>query len=223
MDESLLADVYERLDVADLPPVLASYVMAACEGQLAEVLGGAMVSRSIPEHADLPDPVGAYLSEITVEGFRGIGPRRTLPLNPGPGLTVVVGRNGSGKSSFAEAVEVVLTGTSSRWDSAQSKSWTEGWRNLHAGTPSLHLEILEESATTPTRLVRQWSDPEDLTTGDTTARRAGNDPEPLDVLGWSDAISRHRPILSYHELGTMLQGVPQRSMMRCPASSAWAT
>jgi hypothetical protein len=35
-------------------------------------------------------------------GLRGIGPRQTLELVPGPGLTVVAGRNGSGKSSFAE-------------------------------------------------------------------------------------------------------------------------
>ena len=45
---------------------------------------------------------GAYLTSLTVEGFRGIGPRQTLTLTPGPGLTIVVGRNGSGKSSFAE-------------------------------------------------------------------------------------------------------------------------
>jgi ABC-type transport system involved in cytochrome bd biosynthesis fused ATPase/permease subunit len=47
----------------------------------------------------------AYLRSITVEGFRGIGREAKLPLNPGVGLTVVVGANGSGKSSFAEAVE----------------------------------------------------------------------------------------------------------------------
>ena len=57
-----------------------------------------------------PTRRGATLTEITVEGFRGIGPRRSLRLTPGPGLTLVVGRNGSGKSSFAEGVEILLTG-----------------------------------------------------------------------------------------------------------------
>ena len=55
------------------------------------------------------------LVSITVEGFRGIGPRKTLELKPGPGLTLVVGRNGSGKSSFAEGLEILLTGSNWRW------------------------------------------------------------------------------------------------------------
>ena len=43
-----------------------------------------------------------------LEGFRGIVLRAELELTPGPGLTLVIGRNGSGKSSFAEALEVLL-------------------------------------------------------------------------------------------------------------------
>ena len=65
---------------------------------------------------------GAYLESITVEGFRGIGAKRTLELAPGPGLTLVIGRNGSGKSSFAEAAEILLTGTNSRWANRSSYS-----------------------------------------------------------------------------------------------------
>src|SRR4029077_3003951 len=40
------------------------------------------------------------------------------------------GRNGSGKSSFAEALEVLFTGDSRRWV-GRSKIWKEGWRSLH--------------------------------------------------------------------------------------------
>ena len=82
---------------------------------------------ALAEPAERP---GAYITSIVVEGFRGIGPRRTLEINPGPGLTLVIGRNGSGKSSFAEAAEILLTGTNSRW-AHRSKIWQEGWRNLH--------------------------------------------------------------------------------------------
>ena len=59
-----------------------------------------------------------------------LGPKRTLELEPTAGLTLVVGRNGSGKSSFAEGIEILLTGTNSRW-ARRSRIWKEGWRNLH--------------------------------------------------------------------------------------------
>ena len=39
---------------------------------------------------------------------------RGSEVEPGPGLTLVVGRNGSGKSSFAEGIEVALTGHNER-------------------------------------------------------------------------------------------------------------
>jgi len=75
----------------------------------------------------------AYLRRLAVTGFRGIGPTAELPLEPGPGLTLVVGRNGSGKSSFAEGLEILLTGSNWRW-AHRSKVWREGWRNLHERT-----------------------------------------------------------------------------------------
>ena len=71
-------------------------------------------------------PAHAYLGEIRVTGFRSIGPECTLPLQPGPGLTLVVGRNGSGKSSFAEAAELALTGECSRWAHREPRSGRRG-------------------------------------------------------------------------------------------------
>src|SRR4029077_8240657 len=87
---------------------------------------------------------GAYVSSITVEGFRGVGPATTLTLKAGPGLFLVVGRNGSGKSSFAEGLEFLLTGHNYRWEK-RSKVWCEGWRNLHQrDRVSLKAELLVE-------------------------------------------------------------------------------
>ncbi|MFJ4083516.1 AAA family ATPase [Streptomyces iakyrus] len=60
-------------------------------------------------------PHAGRLQSVTVSGFRGIGRTARLPLTPGPGLSLVTGRNGSGKSSFAEAVEIALTGDNARW------------------------------------------------------------------------------------------------------------
>ena len=40
------------------------------------------------------EAASVYLQDITVSGFRGIGPEVKLEIPPGPGLTVVAGRNG---------------------------------------------------------------------------------------------------------------------------------
>src|SRR4051794_37234454 len=86
-----------------------------------------------PAEAAAPEPV--WLKRVTVEGFRGIGAPATLELEPSPGLTVVVGRNGSGKSSFAEGLELLMTGALKRWEK-RPKAWTETWQCLHHDGPT---------------------------------------------------------------------------------------
>src|SRR5215210_4445734 len=115
-------------------------VLAACEGpeSLDKVLGGERVAkrkRPTRQAKDTTEPLGAYLRSISVEGFRGVGPAKTLELTPGPGLTLVIGRNGSGKSSFAEALEILLTNENRRWET-RSAVWGTGWRNLHHPSPT---------------------------------------------------------------------------------------
>lgn len=46
------------------------------------------------------EAAGAFIKAIVVQGFRGIGGSARLDLIPAPGLTVVSGRNGSGKVEF---------------------------------------------------------------------------------------------------------------------------
>ena len=123
--------------VSDEPWALL--IVAALDGdaQLTAYLEAATkvakpVPRAAGSDAQPVEPPGAYVSSITVERFRGIGPSTTLTLKPGPGLSLVVGRNGSGKSSFAEGLELLLTGHNYRWEK-RSKVWCEGWRNLHQG------------------------------------------------------------------------------------------
>lgn len=65
---------------------------------LREALGDAEAQGTTPARR-------IYLDSVAVAGSRGIGPRAWLKLSPRPGVTLVVGRNGSGKSSIAEGVE----------------------------------------------------------------------------------------------------------------------
>ena len=114
MDDVLLGIVLQRLKESPLEEQATNLLLAAFESEesLSAQLGGQAAERPSGDRAvtALPEPAGAYLRLLTVSGFRGIGKPAPLSLQPGPGLTVVVGRNGSGKSSFAEALEVLLTG-----------------------------------------------------------------------------------------------------------------
>lgn len=109
-------------------------ILAALDGgtSLADMAGYTPppVQSAITEEVD---PVGAFVKQIKVRGFRGIGPETQLDLDPFPSLTVISGRNGSGKSSFAEAFEVALTGNTYRWQ-ARASQWKERWRNIHDGS-----------------------------------------------------------------------------------------
>lgn len=152
------------------------------------------------EPADVP---GTYLRSVTVTGFRGIGPQTCLELQPGPGLTLVVGRNGSGKSSFAEAAEIALTGTNARWRD-RSSVWREGWRNLHRGDaqPSVQVDLYVDGEPGRTRVAREW-DSDDVDVSRVWVQRQGARRE-YGELGWDDALTAYRPFLSYSGLGSVL-------------------
>ena len=103
-----------------------------------------------------PQQPAAYLAAVHVEGFRGVGEPATLPLRPGPGLTLITGRNGSGKSSFAEAAELVLIGDSGRW-AGRTAVRREGWRNLHStGSTAISVDLVTARTQGTTRIERRW-------------------------------------------------------------------
>ena len=123
----------------------------------------------------------------------------------------VVGRNGSGKSSFAEAAEFALTGTSNRWETKKSTKWRDGWACLHhAGARSIELRLLAEGDNGPTVLRRRWASEDTLTDGTATAQQPGGREEPVDSLGLSTALATWRPFLSYNELGGLLEDGPSK-------------
>jgi recombinational DNA repair ATPase RecF len=188
----------------------AALVLGALDGRdslEAQLQGSALSPRALAAQASAA--AGAYLRSIAVEGFRGIGRAQTLELAPGPGLTLVVGRNGSGKSSFAEALEVVLTGDSLRWKE-RAAVWRDGWRNLHHPSPSLRATFLVEGEARPCVVSRRWETGAAFEAGALTVERPERPRGDLDSLGWTSALRTHRPFLSYNELGSLLDEGPSK-------------
>ncbi|WP_434447993.1 AAA family ATPase [Lentzea sp. E54] len=205
-EAGLLELMAGRLAEYDLTPRAAELVLAACQGDgaLDRAIADVPAQEEAPrEETDGPGH-GIYLSEIRVRGFRGIGPQARLPLAPGPGLTVVTGRNGSGKSSFAEAAELALTGYNARWTRARHDVWLQGWRNLHQADTAVELDLVQAARPGRTTIRRRWSPEEDPAQGEWT-----QDNEPFDDRRWHDALETYRPFLPYSELGTVLDAQPE--------------
>ncbi|MDV3124763.1 AAA family ATPase [Mycobacterium sp. 21AC1] len=191
-------------------------VLAALEsaGDLTDVLGDHETSPTViasltTAHDAGVEPVGAYLKDITVQGFRGIGPRARLPIPPGPGLVVIAGRNGSGKSTLAEALELALTGRNSRWH-GKAAVWSSNWRNLHVGDPAeIRVGLTEQGAGTSTIGV-DWPPGAEVEVDQLQqwVQRNGQKREDVGALGWAAALEMYRPLLSYDELGGILEGRP---------------
>lgn len=204
--------VFDHLDHADLPEAAEDLVVAALLGaeHLDALLGGVKPHRPRPPAADPgpAEPIGTYLASIEVTGFRGIGDTAVLNLVPGPGLTIVTGRNGSGKSSFAEAAEFALTGDNKRW-AGRSSIWQEGWRNLHTDAdPRIRVRLGVEGRRDGATVECHWAG--DAGLGDCTIflQATGQRRQPVADLGWEQPLELYRPFLSYSELGGLLSGKP---------------
>jgi len=156
----------------------------------------------------------AFLRRIVAEGFRGIGPGSTLDLEPGPGLTLVVGRNGSGKSSFVEGLELLLTGDSTRWTGKKPvRQWRSGWRNLHTSTGpvSLTAQLTVEHSREPVSVSRRWEPGANLKSGTLAVRRGSEAIEgALQGLGWEEALASSRPFLSYNDISGAWDSGPSK-------------
>jgi recombinational DNA repair ATPase RecF len=204
MDDALLDVILGRLDVVPLADEPTGLLLAACEDEesLRAQLSSSPATVPVPvaaHHDAGAEPAGAYLRSITVTGFRGVGPSSTLPVQPGPGLTLIVGRNGSGKSSFAEALEVLLTGDLKRWHEL-SAVWHEGWRNLHAPEPTeISAELLVEDAGRAT-VQRAWPSGAAFIDSHAFVQISGEKRAGIERLGWRDGLETYRPFLSHTEL-----------------------
>ncbi len=149
-----------------------------------------------------------WLSNIVIEGFRGVGERTALQLDARPGFTLVVGRNGSGKSSFAEGFEAALTGHADRLDGS-SAAWRAGWRNVHyaKGLVQVQVGMREEGTGSVITVSRTW-DGNSYRSSQGFCKRDGH----VTTLpsNWSEDLRRYRPFLTYADLGRV-SGDPSKT------------
>lgn len=212
---SVEAEVWELFDADDNAAEETLYLVAAAlhsDEELAEQLGtGAPAPQRPPsDPPPPPPPLRAFLRSITVAGFRGIGASTTLNVNPYRGITVISGRNGCGKSSFAEALEYALTGNSYRWAKKNGQQWEASWRNLHAGEPaSIEVEFAMESDDDRTgataALGVDWASAAKLAEAKRWSQIRGQGRASVSALGWDRALVTHRPLMSYDELGGLFE------------------
>ena len=188
--------IVERLGRVPLDDAAADHLLAAVTD------GGGL--RPSGSGEDLPS-AGAYLKSVTVAGFRGIGPASRIDIKPGPGLTVVCGRNGSGKSSFAEALEVLLTGDVRRLRT-RSQVWRSSWRCLHGDGPSeVSAELVMEGIKGTAIVTCRWDeDARKIEDGQVRIKIPGEPDSRIDRLGWGKAMDLYRPFLSHAELEVVL-------------------
>jgi energy-coupling factor transporter ATP-binding protein EcfA2 len=199
-DAALLGLVVDRIAAHPPPAGAADLVVAAFEGSTAvdSVLRGdreQLAKAGVPS-ARSKSTSAVYLTAIEVEGFRGIGPATTLTIDPGPGLTLVVGRNGSGKSSFSEALEMLLLGTNQRWEQ-RVKVWRDGWQNLHHRHTRVAATFTVDGRRVPLEVARAWKDG-----GGIEASTLSIDGKiaTAEALGWAEHLAGYPPLLSHNEL-----------------------
>jgi recombinational DNA repair ATPase RecF len=150
-----------------------------------------------------------YVESVAVTDYRGIGERTWFRLAPRPGVTLVVGRNGAGKSSLAEALETAFTGTNSRWE-RQDDARRGSWRNLRAGaTPKVEVKLSVAGDAGLGQLTRTWP-ADDFETSTGVFKRHGDPAVPARDAPWVAALREYRPFLSYADLGNLISDKASR-------------
>ncbi len=197
-------EITRKLRILEVDEPVRQLVVASLLGPqvLEAALAGEPVAPPTEKSGTERSAASVYLQSITVQGFRGVGAEATLELDAQPGLTVVVGRNGSGKSSFFDALEMLLTGDSFRWKD-KTAVWKGGWRNLHHPTgTAVSARFQTQGVRGATFVERLWEDDaRDVNDSATTAQHLRQKKTDLSGIGWAEPLELYRPLLSHPELG----------------------
>jgi len=152
---------------------------------------------------DDPSASGAwYMTGIRVKGYQGIGdgPFLAIDLDPTPGITVIHGANGSGKSSIADAIETALQGRI-REPALDGRGGNEPiWEREHCGRDAQEAIVeLTLRSGSDTLVIQCCLDQSGQTTRWTARRIAGGTELDIDLseTGWMSAVSGYRPVFSY--------------------------
>src|SRR5262245_36044941 len=90
-----------------------------------------------------------FLNQLQLRNFRTFG-KFALDIAPAPGLVLVVGTNGLGKSSFFDAIEWGLTGQIRRFQSYLTGSISEAdYLTRRDATPNSHEVSLQFNVGSP--------------------------------------------------------------------------
>ncbi|MEU6535790.1 AAA family ATPase [Streptomyces sp. NPDC047000] len=204
---STLSRLTGRLEASTLAQATKEMLREALDGGGSDGEGGPGTGSGDAPAGPHPDQ-RAFLESISVSGFRGIGRTARLPLNAKPGVTLMVGRNGSGKSSFAEGAETAFTGRTARLDKQRGEVWSRHWRNLHDGTaPKVEVRLAIAGDARPSTLTCTWPG-DDLAACEVEFKRPGHGRQPFKDAGWEEALHNYRPFLSYSDLDKVVSGKP---------------
>ncbi|RZT84910.1 RecF/RecN/SMC family protein [Pseudonocardia sediminis] len=170
------------------------------------------VARALGGRATAGDLVSGRtwtLLRVSIDGYQGVGAPLTIDLDPTPGVTVLIGRNGSGKSSIADAIETALHGEPRAPASNGKGGKAPLWERQHCGRDATqaHVEVTllagEETLTLGVRIA-----PDGSVTG-RTARHAAADGTTtdvdLDTTSWRSALAGHRPVFGYAAVERQVQ------------------
>ncbi len=148
------------------------------------------------------------LEKVSINGYRGIGNEDPLVLtfDSSPGVSVLHGLNGAGKSSISDAIEIGLTGKTPA-ATAGTAGKAALWDPIHLarGATSARIEVTLVAGTQRLRLVSLLdstgnveSHEAEVTTASETSRIT------LDA-SWHNALASHQPVFAYASLERRVQ------------------